>query len=309
MAVMPVQRVIFAHLAGHQSSGAKIMRCDQLAAMASEHLDMRRWSFEVLAMPRDGQLRKQRLMTDHVRGADVIFLKRAWKVLSPDHLVHWREAAKALAIDYVDARTTPQPGVEIDVHIAASGTLERYLKAQFNGARVMRLDHHADPGLRRGPPGQSFRLAYFGRESNRTLPASLQHKVDIPDYNGLALPSDIQTAMMQSNMHYAVRDMENADYRTSFKPFTKGFNAAAVGAHILVNRQVDDSIDWLGADYPFLIDDCSVETIATAIDAAESLFGTQHWTDALAPIEALRQAVHPEKITHQLEQILESIAP
>ena len=103
--------------------------------------------------------------------------------------------------------------------------------------------------------------------------------------------------------------MENADYRTSFKPFTKGFNAAAVGAHILVNRQVDDSIDWPGADYPFLIDDCSVETIATAIDAAESLFGTQHWNDALAPIEALRQAVHPEKITHQLEQILESIAP
>ena len=309
MAVMPVQRVIFAHLAGHQSSGAKIMRCDQLAAMASGRLDARRWSFEVLAMPRDGQLRKQRLMTDEIRGAVVIFLKRAWKVLSPDHLANWRDAAKALAIDYVDARTTPQPGVEIDVHIAASGALERYLKAQLNGARVMRLDHHADPGLRRGPPGQSVRLAYFGRESNRTLPASLQHKVDIPDYDGLVLPSDIQRAMMQSNMHYAVRDMENANSRTSFKPFTKGFNAAAVGAHILVNRQVDDATDWLGSDYPFLIDDCRPETIAAAIERAETSFGTSDWTESLAIMEGVRQSVLPEKITLQLERILEAVAP
>ncbi|NNJ69200.1 MAG: hypothetical protein HKP54_14320, partial [Boseongicola sp.] len=59
------------------------MRCDQLAAMAAAHLDARRWRFEVMAMPREGQLRKQRLMTDQVRGAVVIFLKRAWKVLDP----------------------------------------------------------------------------------------------------------------------------------------------------------------------------------------------------------------------------------
>lgn len=309
MAVMPAQRVIFAHLAGHQSSGAKIMRCDQLAAMASAHLDARRWSFEVLAMPRDSQLRKQRLMTDEIRGAVVIFLKRAWKVLSPEHLADWRDAARSLAIDYVDARTTPQPDVEIDVHIAASGALQRYLETQFKGARVMRLDHHADPGLRRGPPGDTFRLAYFGREKNRTLPASLQHKVERPHYDGLALAQEIQTAMMQANIHYAVRAMEDASNRTSFKPFTKGFNAAAVGAHVLVNRQVDDAMDWLGADYPFLIDDCSAESITAAIAKAEALFQTNDWTDTLATMQSLRQAVQPTNITHQLEHILETIAP
>lgn len=309
MAVMPAQRVIFAHLAGHQSSGAKIMRCDQLAAMASAHLDARRWSFEVLAMPRDGQLRKQRLMTDEIRGAVVIFLKRAWKVLAPEHLAHWRDAAKALAIDYVDARTTPQPSVKIDAHIAASGALEHYLETQLEGALVMRLDHHADPGLRRSPASDTLRLAYFGRERNRTLPTSLRHEVDIPDYDGLILPSDVQAAMMQSNMHYAVRDMEDASGRTSFKPFTKGFNAAAVGANVLVNRQVDDATDWLGEDYPFLIDDCRVETIAAAIDNAKVMFGSNAWQDALATMDRLEQAVHPKRITLQLQHILETIAP
>lgn len=303
------QRVIFAHLAGHQSTGAKIMRCDQLAAMATARLDPRRWSFEVMALPREGQIRKQRLMTDQVRGAVVIFLKRAWKVLDPDHLANWRDAATALAIDYVDARTTPQPRVEIDVHIAASGALERYLKAKHKGARVMRLDHHADPGLRQGHSDTTLGLAYFGRESNRTLPASLNHLVETPDYDGLTIGDSVQMSMMRSNMHYAVRDMEDAAARTSFKPFTKGFNAAAAGAHVLVNRQVDDATDWLGPDYPFLIEDCRADTIATAIDKAEALFGTPEWIESLATMESLRRAVHPDRITSQLEGILETIAP
>ncbi|MBT8414384.1 MAG: hypothetical protein KJO30_08650 [Boseongicola sp.] len=284
------------------------MRCDQLAAMGAAHLDARRWRFEVMAMPREGQLRKQRLMTDQVRGAVVIFLKRAWKVLDPEHLANWRDAAKALAIDYVDARTTPQPAVEIDVHIAASGALERYLRAEHKDARVMRLDHHADPHLKRGSSGETLGLAYFGRESNRTLPASLLHLVQTPDYDGLIPPRDVQRSMMRSNMHYAVRHMEDASRRTSFKPFTKGFNAAAVGAHVLVNRQVDDATDWLGADYPFLIDDCQPDTIETAIDKARTTFGTPEWIDTLATMEIVRQAVHPRAITSQLEGILEIIA-
>lgn len=79
------------------------MRCDQLPAMARARLDGWRWALEVLALPREGQLRKQRLMTDEVRGAVVIFLKRAWKVIDPGHLVNWRNEARDLAIDCVDA--------------------------------------------------------------------------------------------------------------------------------------------------------------------------------------------------------------
>ncbi len=260
-------------------------------------------------MPRDGQLRKQRVMTDDVRGAVVIFLKRAWKVLDKDHLANWRDAARALAIDYVDARTTPQPGVEIDVHIAASAALERHLKAAHPGARVMRLDHHADPGLAPSPSGDRLRLCYFGRETNRTLPDSLKHRVETPDYDGLRIGADIQHAMMQANMHYALRDMAGEATRTSFKPFTKGFNAAACGSLVLVNADVDDAVDWLGSEYPFLIPDCKTDTIAAAIDSAETMFGTPQWDDSLQVMERLRARISPKQITSQLENILKTIAP
>ncbi|MBT8389548.1 MAG: hypothetical protein HKP37_11550 [Boseongicola sp.] len=304
---MAPQRVIFAHLAGHQSSGAKIMRCDQLAAMATMHLDPRRWTFEVLAMPREGQLRKQRLMTDEMRDAVVIFLKRAWKVIDPGHLAAWRGVSRGMAIDYVDARTTPQPSVEIDVHIAASGALERHLSAHHPSARIIRLDHHADPLLTRGAPQDRLRLAYFGRADNRTLPQNLENRVMTPAYDGLSPDSDVREAMRHANLHYAVREMEAETDRLSFKPFTKGFNAAAVGAHVLVNRQVDDAMDWLGPDYPFLIDDCRPDTIAAAIDKAETSYGSAEWTDALAAIETVRKAVRPKAITAQLEKILDQI--
>lgn len=304
---MPAQRVIFAHLAGHQSSGAKIMRCDQLAAMASGHLDAKRWSFEVMAMPREGQLRKQRLMTEDIRGAVVIFLKRAWKVLDPAHLENWRDAARAVAIDYVDARTTPQPGIDVDVHIAASGALERHLMRHHPDATIMRLDHHADPALSPAKPGNQLRLAYFGRQKNRTLPRAVAHRVWTPQYDGLTIESDIRAAMRRANLHYAVREMEPEANRTSFKPFTKGFNAAAVGANVLVNRQVDDAADWLGADYPFLIDDCLPDTIAAAIDKAETAFGTPEWKEALAKMETIRAAVSAKAITSQLETVLDTL--
>lgn len=305
---MPAQRVIFAHLAGHQSSGAKIMRCDQLAAMAREHLDASKWRFEVLALPREGQLRKQRLMTDEVRGAVVIFLKRAWKVIDPEHLADWREAAKGMAIDYVDARTTPEPEIEIDVHIAASGALERHLTSTRPGARIMRLDHHADPGLTLSKTQQDLRLAYFGRADNRTLPPGLAHRVLSPDYDGLRIGGDVRDAMGRANLHYAVREMKPEAQRTSFKPFTKGFNAAAVGANVLVNRQVDDALEWLGPDYPYLINDCRPDTIATAMVKAESTFGTSEWSDARAKMESIRQAVQPSVVTAQLERILNAIS-
>lgn len=305
--IMVPQRVIFAHLAGHQRSGAKIMRCDQLAAMATGHLDARRWSFEVLALPRESQLRRQRLMTDEVRGAVVIFLKRAWRVIDPDHLAAWRDAAQGLAIDYVDARTSPQPDVEIDVHIAASGALERHLIGAHGGARVMRLDHHADPALTPADPQNQLQLSYFGRTGNRTLPNSLANRIASPDYDGLRVEYDMCEAMRQSNLHYAVREMEPEASRISFKPFTKGFNAAAVGANVLVNRQVDDAIDWLGVDYPFLIDDCRPDTIAAAIDKAEALYGSSEWEDALASMKTIRKAVSPRAITSQLEAILETL--
>ena len=308
-------RVIFAYREGHRSSGAKIMRVDQLSAMAQAHLGDR-WDFQTLALPRPSQRRRQRAQIEDVRGAIVIFLKRAVDVINLDIQWQWREAVGALAVDYVDAETAPWPKIPIDVHIAASGALEKHLLARLKAhpelarsadARVMRLDHHADPSLERfwpDRPHDELRLFYFGRPKNRTLPRSLAAKVVHPNYGGLGIENEHRGVLATANMHYAVREMPPPDQRRAFKPFTKGFTAAACGAHILVNRQADDAEAFLGADYPFLIDDCSKDAIAGGIDRARSMVGTPKWDDSLSVMEDIRASVEPRSIMTQLEAIL-----
>jgi hypothetical protein len=312
-------RVIFAYREGHRSSGAKIMRVDQLSAMAQSHLGDR-WEFRSLALPRPGQRKRQRAMIEDVSGAVVIFLKRAIDVLDLDIQWEWRDAVRALAIDYVDAETSPWPKVPIDVHIAASGALERHLLAQLEthpelarsaDARVLRLDHHADPsleGLWPNRPNDELRLFYFGRPMNRTLPRSLANRVVHPDYVELGVEDALRGVLATANMHYGVREMPPPDQRRAFKPFTKGFTAAACGAHILVNRQADDAEAFLGVDYPFLIDNCSEDAIAGGIDLARSMVGTPQWTDTLAVMEGIRADIGPRNIMSQLEAVLTAIS-
>ena len=291
------------------------MRVDQLSAMARSHLGDR-WDFETLALPRPGRRRHQRDLTDNIRGAVVIFLKRAFEVIDLDILWVWRDAVKAMAVDYVDANTAPWPKIPIDVHIAASGALETHLSTRLAAhpelarnaeTHVMRLDHHADPSLDTfwpDRPRDELRLFYFGRPKSRTLPRSLADRVVHPKYVGFGIDDEHRGVLATANMHYAVREMSPPDQRSAFKPFTKGFTAAACGAHILVNRQADDAEAFLGTDYPFLIEDCTKDSIGGARDLAKSLVGTPKWNDSLSVMEGIRASVEPKKIMTQLEAIL-----
>jgi hypothetical protein len=225
-----------------------------------------------------------------------------------------------MVVDYVDAETAPWPKIPVDVHIAASGALEQHLSARLEAhpelARsaetcVMRLDHHADPsldGFWPDRPRDELRLFYFGRAKNRTLPRSLADRVVHPAYHGLGLEDEHRGVLATANMHYAVREMPPPPERRAFKPFTKGFTAAACGAHILVNRQADDAEAYLGADYPFLISDCSKDAIAGGMDLAQSMVGTPKWSDALSVMADIRASVEPKRITAQLEAILAAVS-
>ena len=82
----------------------------------------------------------------------------------------------------------------------------------------------------------------------------------------MAIADDIRAEMMGANMHYGVREIDAKAGRHTFRPCTKGFNAAAVGANVLVSAQAHDAVEWRGADHPFLIADCKADTIAAAID-------------------------------------------
>jgi hypothetical protein len=102
-----------------------------------------------------------------------------------------------------------------------------------------------------------------------------------------------------------VREISQRNKRLAYKPFTKGFNAAASHANILVNRQVPDAVAFLGDDYPFLIDDLSKDAVQGGFDTARAAFGTPLWDRALAQVARMHARVTPREITRQLDAILQ----
>lgn len=93
-----------------------------------------------------------------------------------------------------------------------------------------------------------------------------------------------------------------------YKPFTKGFTAAACNANILVNRDVDDAVEMLGSDYPFLTDP-TPESITETFRLAQDSYGGPIWRDALNRMEVMRATVEPTALARQLAEIVNRAAP
>lgn len=252
-----------------------------------------------------------------LEGAVVILLKRADQVLTPDAFAELGRSARAVCIDYVDGDHREPPSGPIDIAIAASRAAEGYLARRVKepgwpgpAPAVRLLDHHADPRIapRADAPGTRLRLAYFGAADNTVIPPEAAVDVACPAYDPATLGRDFFAAMSEANMHYAVRRPARPGNRVEFKPFTKGFNAAAAGAAVLVNRQVDDAETLLGADYPFFIPDASPAAIAAGIEHAHAAFGGPDWTRALTRMEEVRRLGSAEAVTAGLAAILDAAA-
>lgn len=302
---MTATQVIFVNRPAHGSTGAKRMRVDQLAALLTPRLDGE-FSFQTMRTPPRDRPRLARQSARQVEGAILIFHKRVWRSLTPQTQTLWRERARAIVIDWIDAEVTDVP-LEVDLHLAASEAGRAYLAGRFGQDRVALLDHHADPAIPRNPTrtrNGPLRVAYLGHPDNTILPDEIAGRVETPAYDGGPLLSEGLAELAQAQMHWAVRGAPPAADRTIFKPFTKGAIAAALGANIIIERDADDAVRFLGPDYPFLLSDTQPATLAAMLDTAESAFGTSLWQDALAVMAEVDRRLSPDAIAAQFRQIM-----
>jgi hypothetical protein len=305
-------RVVFLFRAGHINAGSKIMRCDQLCEIATEFLGDR-YEFSTRALPRPAHLNRQHRLVQELKDCIVIFLKRSDDVIALENLEDLRKSVRGMAIDYVDGNTFPPPRVAMDAHISASVAGARALEVLLSGpfdvprnrtSSVHTVLHHADPRIApHQATGDHPNICYFGDLNNAHLPEFARKQIQsLAGDDGL--PQNFFEEMLKYNMHYCVREVSKRNKRLAYKPFTKGFNAAACGANILVNRQVHDAEHFLGDDYPFLIDDLSDDCVQAGFDAARSAFGTPVWDKALDRVEHMRSKVTPREIARQLDSVL-----
>lgn len=309
------QRVIFLYRAGHVRSGSKIMRCDQLCEIANEFLSDR-YIFSTRALPRERHLVRQHRLSSELVGDIVIFLKRADKVLTQEALEELRQNVRGMAVDYVDAPIYPLPDVAMDAHISSSFAGKQALDVLLSGVFEAPLNdktsahtvlHHADPRIRPHQAGNdAVKFCYFGDLKNTYLPATAKKQILSLSQDG-DMPQEFYQEMLKYNIHYCVREVSKRPKRLSYKPFTKGFNAAASHANILVNRQVPDALHFLGEDYPFMLDNTEDETIQRGFEQVKAAFGTPIWEKALSRVAGMRARVAPAEIARQLDAMLQSM--
>jgi len=304
------QRVTFLYRAAHARSGSKIMRCDQLCAIARAHLG-ERFDFDVVELPRPGRPERVAETLDRLEGAVVILLKRAHLMLDDGQTESLRRRARAILIDHLDARLDARSLGLADVDIAASLAGAQALKdlaadpASPPHVNVALVTHHADPRIAWTDHRHATRLAigYFGLPEHAAIPHDLEDRILLPDYRKGQGMEAVLAAIPPVNVHFAVRPGHPA--RNSRKPFTKGINAAAAGANVLVQRGVDDAVALLGEDYPFLIDSDAPDAVNEGVGRLEASLGTPTWHAGLDAMENLRAHAAPARVAQQLGSAIE----
>ena len=300
------RRLVFLHPPAHHRRGSKLMRCDQLADAVAQAFPDR---FEIAIRPVIGAAkpRRQRLQIAEIRDSLVVLSKGMVTKLSDGSLAMLAAQGNRVAVDYVDNTRPPRDHPAIAIHITASHRAVAAARAALPGGRVRYLRHHFDPRLSDMPPApqDAFRPLYVGHPMNRLRIAPIEaalvcHEMD--DDGGFeAALADLG----RCNFHYNVRP---ADDVQRAKPFTKGFTAAACGANLIVQHQVDGALEYLGADYPYLVpSDEEADIWATWQRAADGV-GSAEWARGLEIMRGVRDLASPARIARDFVAILDELA-
>ncbi|MCV2881996.1 hypothetical protein [Actibacterium sp. XHP0104] len=297
--------VVFLYARGHATRGSVVMRCFQFAEMAQTLLGQD-YSFRTIALPRKGTGGHLEAVQG-INGAVVVLVKALIQHLDPEAMDHLKAHNRAILADWIDKALRSPHTDQIDIHIASSRAQEQALRNRFPQAEIRHVTHHADPRLM----GQSFgaladlRCCYLGRRENAPELPGAEGRIDWLDAQTSQGFEDLLGRLPNYNLHLAAR-AEPADPRIH-KPFTKGFTAALCRSNILVPRDVPDAVHYLGADYPFLLDDDRPETVMQGLSRAAEAFGSPEWHRGLAVMAQIMRLSSPSHVMGEFGAILSEI--
>lgn len=291
--------------------GSALMRGDQLSAMVRPFLQD---ICDVRLMPFHADLTPPALLSQFVArsapGSMVIFVKTAARGLTHRHTKALKQRGVSIGLDVVDLPLSEIDTPLFDFFIAASlagqRALQDHLVEQNEEKPVYLIHHHADPRLTdlEIAPDRPFKCAFLGLTENAHIPPALVDDVTILHTKTGRDFERILPKLAEIPLHFAVRPSAKHGPQRSYKPFTKGFTAAACRAAILINRDADDAEALLGADYPFFIDDLTDANIVEAFRHAEEAFGGPIWKEATTRLATLKEISAPANIAKQMRDII-----
>ena len=187
-----------------------------------------------------------------------------------------------------------------------ASSITQYKNLSKYCSRVHPILHHHDLLINSQEIKKSKTIGYFGETINMLKPKSqhLSSMIDIHHINTKdhRKNSDWRAETVKYDFHYTSR---NWRLRDGYKPFTKGFNAAASNSIVVLHRPKRGSEEalLLGHDYPFYIEQ------KTDLSSPEAVTDFLYQDDsrrkhAMDIMRYLKELSSPEAISDQLLQLM-----
>ena len=218
-----------------------------------------------------------------------------------------------VCFDYADSDFSIGPQGLPDMHVCTSITQFKYLKKyqednpNFSGSVSVVLQNY-DLALIDFKPKviNTYECAYIGTPARTFLTSQIESEITIVPALGVSGMQEILTRLPNFNAHYAVRIPQDEGSLLA-KPFTKGFVAAACNSVLLTDRQTHDAVEFLGDDYPYMVNNLEENEILQVIDYMRATFETKVWWNAKDQIRDMHARVCPSSLAKQFEVCVENI--
>jgi hypothetical protein len=170
---------------------------------------------------------------------------------------------------------------------------------------VYSMLHHVDFRIpRQRQTAQRARVGYFGAFGNVFITPKISERVDIIE---ATQPTDRAwfSDLSQYAFHYCVRRKREKSH--SYKPSTKIYLAACVGAAVITTRDESDAEFILPPDYPFFSESRSEKSVLELLEYARVSFGTPIYERARNQVASLRGWDYRDQLD-QAKYLLELIS-
>ena len=150
-----------------------------------------------------------------------------------------------------------------------------------------------------------MRTGYFGELANTVRPDSLSRLVELVGISTARNESGWMQRLPEFNCHWIVRQRRPID---GAKPFLKGFLAARCGAVVVVAREDEDALYYLGDDYPFFVTSLDPADLEADMVRIAAGFGGPEWRLAQAIMEEVRARSTDAVVAAEFHAMLEAVA-
>lgn len=293
--MMPSSRILsFVYARSYRSSGSTFLRAVQLAELAAQRFG-------------PVQARDLAELDEDLRDEVLVFNKSC---LQPQFLNRLLERLPSLQrralclADPVDLLIPDEILARFDGVIAASIGQAEYLEPRLRNP-VFLVHHHVDARL----PATAkecglVRAAYFGELVNTWHVDSLNDLVDffsVDTTNASEIPWAQHLPFY--NVHYCLRRTRSID---GFKPATKLFLAASLGAPVVIERANDEARRHLPSDYPYFTDSPDLSESRRVVRRAIETFGKDEWRHAKAAVAAI-DCYRPDRVLNAIEAMMHTL--